>query len=190
MPFLPKQRIGEARNVGHVDAAADDPPTLLHCLERQRNKGAHRCKDDGGVERLGRHLVGAAGPDRPQRPRKCLRRRVVAAGEGIDATTLPGRDLSKDVRSRAEAVQAKRIQTFPFKPCALLRSPLRGSDAIAAPADQPGAEERRDLGVIPPLGQRKAIARIGERVCRVAAIAGESCKQRPIAQIFPPGTTI
>ena len=57
MPLLPQQAIGEARNVRHVDAAADDAPTLLHRLERQWNERADRGKDDSGIERLGRHFI-------------------------------------------------------------------------------------------------------------------------------------
>src|SRR5215510_8448100 len=48
--------------------------------------------------------------------------------EGVDAAALPGRHLRQDVGSRAEAVESERASL--------------ACHAIAAPADQTGAQER------------------------------------------------
>ena len=63
--FLPENGVGEGRDVAHVDAAADHGPALAHGLERGGNQRADRRKDDGGVERFRRAIVGAARPSAP-----------------------------------------------------------------------------------------------------------------------------
>ena len=45
---------------------------LLHRLEGGEHQRADRGEDDGGIERLGRHLVGTAGPHRAERAREVL----------------------------------------------------------------------------------------------------------------------
>ena len=54
VPLLPQQRIGEARNVRHVDAAADHAAALAHRFQRGRHQRADRREDNGGIERLRR----------------------------------------------------------------------------------------------------------------------------------------
>ncbi len=135
MPLLPQQRIRKARNVRHVDAAADHAPALAHRFERRRHQRADRCEDDGGVERFRRHLVRAAGPHGAERAREVLRRAVALAREGEHAPPLPDRDLRQDMGSGAKAVKAERLAV--------------AGHAIAAPADQPGAQPGRDFGVVP-----------------------------------------
>ena len=73
------------------------------------------------------------------------------------------RHLGDDVRRRAEAVDAE--------PLGVARH------AQAAVADQPGAQQRRRLGVAVAAGERKAVAGVGDRVLGVAAVdlvAGEA----------------
>jgi hypothetical protein len=77
---------------------------------------------------------------------------------------------------RAEAIEAERL--------ALARH------AIAAPADQPRAEPGRDLGVVAGLAEWEAIARIGDRMGGVAAVAGIAGEHRCIAQVLGVGTAI
>ena len=89
---------------------------------------------------------------------------IAGAGEGIDAPALPGRDLGQNMGGGAEAVEAE-------------RRPLPGH-AVTAPADQAGAQERRRLRGIDGFRQRKAEARVGDRVRRVAAVAGIAGEQR------------
>src|SRR5262249_31299499 len=135
LPLLPEQPIGKARNVRHVDATAAAPAALLHRLERHWNKRADRRKNDRGIEWLRRHLVRAAGPDRTERLCKCLRRIIAAAGEGVDAPALPGRDLGQNVRGGATAAEAERVRPRPLA----ARPPPRARHAVAAPTDQAGA---------------------------------------------------
>jgi len=116
-----------------VDAAAHHPAALFYCAKGGGDECADRGEDDGGVERLGRRLLGAARPARAKAQGKLLRRRIARAGEGIDTPSLPGGDLRKDMGRGAESVQAER-DSVP-------------RHAIAAPADQPGAEQRGGLRV-------------------------------------------
>src|SRR5262249_17875050 len=90
--------------------------------------------------------------------------------EGVDAPALPCRHLGQDVGGGAKAVEAERAS-------------LTGH-AVAAPADQPGTQERR-LGGGVAVRQREAVARIGDRVAGIAAIARIACTQRVIAKILP-----
>ena len=73
--------------------------------------------------------VRAARPDRPHLAGEVLRLLVPRPGEGEDLAALMARDLRDDMSRRAEAVEA---------------DPLRIARGLeAAPADQPGAEQRR-----------------------------------------------
>src|SRR5262249_28649169 len=117
------------------DGAGDGRGAILDGLERHWNKRADRRKNDRGIEWLRRHLVRAAGPDRTERLCKCLRRIIAAAGEGVDAPALPGRDLGQNVRGGAKAVEAERLLARPLPP----RPPPRARHAVAAPTDQAGA---------------------------------------------------
>src|ERR1017187_7756944 len=62
--------------------------------------------------------------------------------------------------------------------------------AIAAPADQPGAQPRRDFGVVAAISKRKTKPRIGERVARIAAVVRVAGEHRRIAQVFCTATAI
>ena len=55
-----------------------------------------------------RHFVRAARPDRAERAREILRRRIALAGEGEHPPALPDRHLRQDVGGGAEAVEAER----------------------------------------------------------------------------------
>ena len=123
-----------------------------------------------------RPVVGATGPDRAERAREVLRRGVTGAREGVDAASLPGRNLGQDMGGGAEAVEAE-------------RNPLPGH-AVTAPADQTGAHERRRFRGIERLIKRKTKARVGHRMGRIAAVAGIAGKHWRIAQILAPGAAI
>src|SRR5262249_11508682 len=107
--------------------------------------------------------------DGAERTSKALRVRVAGAGEGVHAPSLPRRDLRQDVRRRAEAVEPE-------------RSPL-ACHAIAAPADEAGAQKRRKRCVV-AVSQRETVARIGNRMRGVAAVTGVAGEQRGIAEVF------
>ena len=117
----------------------------------------------------------AARPYRAERTREILRGRVALAGEGEHAAALPDRHLRQNMGGGAEAVEPERriLSRFAF-----------ARHAIAAPADQPGAEPGCDLGVVAGLAQRKAKARIGNRMGRVAAVARIAGEHRRIAQVL------
>jgi hypothetical protein len=89
---------------------------------------------------------------------------------------LPGRDLRQDVGGSTETVEPE-------------RAPL-ARHAVAAPADQPGAQERRRLDVVGWSRQRKAEPRVGDSVRGVAAVARVTREQRRIAEIFPAAAAI
>src|SRR6185312_14216543 len=114
--------------------------------------------------------LGTAGPDRTERAREILRGGVARTREGKDPPPLPDRDLGQNVGGSAEAIKPERLA-------------LPGH-AIAAPADQAGAEQRRGFSGIEVLGQREREARIRQRVRRIAAIAGVAGEDRRVAEIL------
>src|SRR5215203_16992 len=100
--------IRKARNVRHMNAAAHHASTLFYRLERQRNEGADRSEDDGGIERLRRHLVRPAGPYGTQRFCEGLRGLVSAPGKRMNTAALRDCYLRENVRRGAETVDAER----------------------------------------------------------------------------------
>src|ERR1035437_6214816 len=160
----------KARNVGHVNRAADHASALALRFQRRRHQRAHRRENDGGIERLRRRLFRAARPHRAERAREVLRRRVALAREGEHAPALPDRDLRQDMGGGAEAVEAERLAF--------------AGHAVAAPADQAGAQPRRDLGIVAAISKRKTKPRVGQHMCRIAAIAGVAGEHRRIAQVL------
>ncbi len=111
-------------------------------------KRPDRGENEGGVERLGRRLVGAAGPHRAEAAREILRLLVARAGEGEDLAALVARDLRDDVRGRAKAVDADALAVT--------------GQSQRAVADQAGAQERRRLDIAVARVDRKAIALVGD----------------------------
>ena len=57
-------------------------------------------------------------------------------------------------------------------------------------ADQPGAEERRRFGVRIGVGQRKGVARIGDNMIGIAAVAGVAGELSAVAEVLPPAQAI
>ena len=129
--LAPEDLVRERRDVGHVDAGADDGAALRDGRERRRDELAGRGEDDRRVELLGRRA--RAGPLRAERAGERLRLVVALARHGEHAAALAPRDLRDDVRRGAEAVQAEPLGV--------------AGEAQRAVADQPGAEERRRLEV-------------------------------------------
>jgi hypothetical protein len=93
--------------------------------------------------------------------------RVPRSRECVDAPALPGSDLRQDMGGCAEAVEAER------KP--------RPGHAIAAPADEAGAQQRRRFQGIELLRQRKAESRVGEDVRGIATVSGIAGEDRMVA---------
>ena len=100
-----------------------------------------------------------------------LRFLVPCAREGEDAAPLMARDLSHDVRRRAEAVQP---ESFGFA--------RRDERAVA---DQPRAQQGSGLEIGVLVGQREAERRVRHRIFGVAAVDLVAREARPITQILP-----
>src|SRR5439155_643720 len=93
---------------------------------------------------------------RAERARQLLALVVPRAREREDAPPLVAGNLGDDVRRGSEAVEPE--------PLAVARQPQR------AVADQPGAEQRRELQRRLVVRQPEAVARVGDRGLRVAAV--------------------
>src|SRR6266849_6688063 len=114
-------------------------------------------------------------PDAPAHTAPSRRAKSCAAvspgsREGIDRPALPARDLGDDVPGCAEAIDAE---------------PLRAArHHQRPPADQAGAQQRRDRNIVAVLAERKSIARVGDGVRGEAAVPGVSGEERAVAEIF------
>ena len=117
-----------------------------------------------------RPLVRCPGPHRAESAGKILRRDVVGSREGIDRPALPARDLGDDMSGGAEAIDAE--------PLGVARHHQR------PPADQAGAQQRRDRNIVAVLAERESIAGIGNGVRGEAAVARVSGEERTVAEIF------
>ena len=106
--------------------------------------GANRIAASSGS---GGVFVGAARPDRAEPAREALRRLVARPGEGEDLAALEAADLRQDMRGGAEAVEADPL--------------ARPRRFQAAPADQPGAQQRR--------GRRSGRCRRGASATKAAS---------------------
>ncbi len=91
-------------------------------------------------------------------------------GEREHAPALVGRHLADDVGRGAEAVEADplRVAAEPQRPV----------------ADQPRAQQRRRLEVGVALGDREAVALVGDRLLRVAAIELIAGEAGPLAEVL------
>src|ERR1700728_1468882 len=104
LALSPQQPVGKSWNTAHMDAGADYAAPFAHLLERQRDQIPHGGVDDRGVERLGRRLVGPAGPGGTESPRERLRRGIARACEGEYRSPLPACGLGHDMPRGAEPV--------------------------------------------------------------------------------------
>src|SRR5262249_61534022 len=84
--------------------------------------------------------------------------------------------LRQDVRGRAEPVEAECLAV--------------ARHAIAAPADQPGAQKRRCRSVLRALAEWKTVPRVGDHVRGIAAVTGVAGEKRPIAKVLGPAAAI
>ena len=134
------------------------------------NQSADGRKDNRGIERLRRRLVRGAGPHCSKRAGEILCRGVSAPGKGEHLPTLPDRDPRQNVRGGAEAVEPQAAD-------------LPGH-AITAPADQTGAEPRRDFGVVAVFAEGKAVAGVGHRMAGKSAVAGVAGEHRRVAKVL------
>src|SRR4051794_27542182 len=82
---------------------------------RNRHERAVGREDQGRVERLGRGLVGAAGPPTSHPAGKILRLQIAWPREGEDLPSLMARDLRHDVRRCTKAIDSDAAR-FPGHP--------------------------------------------------------------------------
>src|SRR5215212_2533952 len=170
LPFLPEIPVREARDVAHVDPSADHPPALANVAERDRDQRSDRRKQDRGIERHRRALVGAAGPDGAELRRKGLRLAIARARKGVDLAALPATHLRDDVRRGAETVDSD-----PF--------PVARRDE-RAPADQARTHERRRGDRVVVAYQLEDIGRVRNGELRKAAVARVAREQRIVAEVL------
>ena len=76
LPLFPQQAVRESRNIAHVYPRADDLAAPAHRAQCHRYQRSDRRVDDGGIERLGRHLIRSSGPFRAEATCKRLRREI------------------------------------------------------------------------------------------------------------------
>ena len=150
---------------------ADDAAALAHRLQRQRHQIADGRKDDRGIERLRRQLVRSARPGRAEAPGEGLGGHVSRPREGKDrsrpASSRPARRYAPRRRSRRGPA------VLPSPAITSERQPIR-------PAQSSGASATS----LPASPSGNAIARIGDRGRRKAAVARVAGEERAIAQIF------
>ena len=169
-PLAPEDLVGEGRDLAHVDAGADHPGALRACPQRRRHQGADRGEDDRAVELLRRRLLGRARPVRAELAGELLRLLVAGAGEGEDPPSLVNRNLAEDVGGGAEPVEADALGV---------------ADQAQRPvADQAGAEQRRRLLVGLAVGDREAVALVGDGELRVAAVDVVAGEAGPVAEVL------
>ena len=152
--FAPQDVIGEGRDVRHVNPGAHDGAALSDRLQRCRNEGAHRGKDDRRVERLRRRLVRAAGPGCSKRQGKLLSFDIATPGKGEHLSALSLRDLCDNVGRRSEPVQADSLR---------ISGGTQGTET-----DETGAQQRRCLYVSVTSRNRVAVPFVRQGKLRVS----------------------
>ena len=131
-----------------------------------------------GLARLGDlgAALGVARPRGAELEREALGLGVARPGEREDAPALVRGDLADDVGRGAEAVEAEplRVAAEPQRPV----------------ADQPGAQQRRRLEVRVALRDREAVALVGDRQLRVAAVELVAGEAGPLAEVLAAGAAV
>lgn len=84
LPLAPKDIVGECRNVGHVNAGADNASAFSHRAKGRRHQRADRRVDDRGIQLGRRAILRSAGPGRAERKRQLLRLPIAVTGKGVD----------------------------------------------------------------------------------------------------------
>jgi len=96
---------------------------------------------------------------------------VSPAGEGVDVAAEVARGLRDEVRRRAEAVEPEPAHVV-------------ACHAQRAPADQAGAQQRRQAHGLQRQRQRNAEGGFGDDVRRIAAVAPVAGEDRRVAQVL------
>jgi hypothetical protein len=159
-----------------VNPGANDDAALAHRRERGRHQFPGWRVDDCRVERFGRGFTRASGPGGAEPEGESLRGRVAFAREGKNPTPLFSRGLHDDVGRRPKSIKTESLRV--------------ARKAKRAPADETRTEQRGKRGGGAFFAQWKSIARIGDRVGRITAIARVAREDRPVAKVFPLACTI
>ena len=155
-----------------MDAGAHHRAALLDRLQRDRHERTYRREDDRCLQRLRGGHRGVACPHGAEFAGEILAILIPRAGERIDFAALVACDLGDDVGGRAEPVEAEMLGI----PGAYQR-PV---------ADEPGAEERRRLEIGIAVGNREAVALVGNGSLGIAAVDRVAGEARALAEILPP----
>src|SRR5207244_3077122 len=95
---------------------------------------------------------------------------VSGLGERIDLATLEDRHLRDEMGGGAESVDPQAL------------GPRR--HRVRAVPDEPGAEQRRRVRIVELGRDLEAVALIGDRVTRVAAVVVEAREARALAEVL------
>jgi len=156
-----------------VDAGQREGAAFLQGAQGRRDQLSRRREDDGGV-RGRRHAAGVfARPRRPHRPGH-LPVRFAARAHVYGGAPVQG-ELQDDVRGGPEPVDGQ---------CAALRQFGAGQRPVA---DDPGAQQRRRLGVRKGVGDPVGELFPDDRVLREAAVPVVSRVEGGFAQVLLPG---
>ncbi len=80
-----------------MDSSANHHTTFRCGFQGANHQRTHWREDQRSIEFIGRHLVGATCPDRPQLAGESLRSFVSRAGEGVNTLPLIDGDLGDDM---------------------------------------------------------------------------------------------
>ena len=145
-------------------------PPRSSARDRDRHEVADRREEDRSVERLGRSVVRVAGRRSAELEREPLR--VGRSCEHVHRCALEQRDLRSDVRRRTEPVDAEPPAAWQAR-----------SSKRSIP-DDPGAEQRRGVLVVEPVGQRVRVALVDDGPFGVAAVVVPSREPGRDAQVL------
>ena len=159
----------------HVDAAEHQPPPTIERPQRRRDDLAGRGEDDRRVELARRCVESAADPDGAELLGKCLVTLSVTRAHVHIGAARAG-DLDRDVARGAEAVDPQ-PRAGPV---------VEAAATQAAIADDPGAQQRRDLLVGEVLRQRIDEVRGGRHVFGEPAVACPPGELGSLAEVLAP----
>ena len=95
--LFPKDPVGEARYIAHVDARAHYPAPFTDGFQGRRNEGADGGENDCRIERLRRHFFGSAAMPRRRLRANVRGGEIARARKGEHRAPLPFRDLCQDM---------------------------------------------------------------------------------------------
>ena len=166
----PHQVVGELRHAIEVDGVDGDRAAAFERAQRGDDDVAGGSERDRRIERLGRRLVVAAGPNRPELEGALPLRLGARAHE--DAAPPVDGDLDRAARRGPEAEE--------LEPAAWLDA----ADAERAVADDAPAEQRCGGEVVDRVGQSHGHIRSHRGELGKAAVAIPACERRLGAEVL------